>query len=91
MTPQEELSERCHELNPEALKCDGLDEAIVGISERFGQGSLLVYDVGKIIDILMTRDDMSHDEAIEWYEFNIVGAWMGDGTPIFMTHTKAGD
>jgi hypothetical protein len=27
---------------------------------------------------------MSEEEAEEFYEFNTIGAWMGDGTPIFV-------
>lgn len=36
----------------------------------------------------MERDGMTHEDAMEFYEFNIVGAWMGNGTPIFMDSLK---
>jgi len=40
--------------------------------------------VKKVLEILMTRDGMSYEEAREFYEFNIVGAYVGPGTPVFV-------
>jgi len=73
------------EYNPEALKADGFDDAILGIASRCGQNDLIAYDVNKIISILMERDGMDYEEAQEFFEFNIVGAYMGENTPIFIT------
>jgi hypothetical protein len=28
--------------------------------------------------------EMSHQEAIEYYEFNILGAYMGETTPVYL-------
>lgn len=67
----------------ELLCADGFDDAIVGIGERF-TSVFVVYDFDKVIATLMTRDGMSHEDAMEWYEFNIVGAWVGDNTPCFL-------
>jgi len=44
----------------------------------------VVYDTTKIIDILCERDGMDRDEAAEYYEFNIAGAYVGDRTPMFI-------
>ena len=30
------------------------------------------------------KDGMSEDEAEEYFEFNVTGAWVGHGTPIFV-------
>ena len=73
------------EMSPEALLCDGFDEAIIGLATRIGMELVVAYDVEKIIGILMNRDGMDYEEAVEYYEFNIVGAWMGEFTPIFIT------
>jgi hypothetical protein len=43
----------------------------------------VAYDLNKIIDIL--KRDMSHDDALEWYAYNMVGAYMGDQTPVFIS------
>jgi hypothetical protein len=62
----------------EFIKIDGFDEAIIGI-EDFDMR--LIYSCSKIIDIL--KQEMSEEDAIEHFEYNIKGAWLGDKTPIF--------
>ena len=73
------------------LKLDGYDEALLGqatVWQRQGAGAervdTLIYSGPKILDILMTRDEMDGDEAREFLEFNIEGAYMGPDTPIIM-------
>ena len=72
------------EVAPEALICDGFDEAIIGVAERIGLGPVVAYDVEKILQKLITRDGMSYEEAVEYFDFNIQGAWMGEFTPVFI-------
>jgi hypothetical protein len=67
----------------EMMKIDGHDEAILGVVNRFGQDPILCYDYEKVISQLVT-DGMSMEEAVEWFDFNIIGAWVGDGTPCFI-------
>lgn len=70
------------------LKFTGYDEAIVGISNPWdtsGQKpTRLVYDGQKIMEILVSRDGMDHDEAAEFISFNTEGAYVGPNTPIVM-------
>lgn len=73
------------EINPDALLCDGFNEAIIGMAERINLGPVVAYDVQKIIEIMVERDGMTYEEAYEFYDFNIVGSWMGDFTPVFIT------
>jgi|TARA_R100001530_G_scaffold35744_1_gene27871 hypothetical protein len=69
------------------LKADGFDEAILGVTCRCGKPDILAYDVAKILDILVTRDGMTREEAVEYFEFNIEGAWVGENTPCYVyTH-----
>ena len=65
------------------LKADGLDEAIIGIGSRCGQEDLIIYDIDKVIWILM-QQGMTDSEAVEFFEFNIQGSWQGEETPIWM-------
>jgi hypothetical protein len=58
------------------------DEAILGIAERFGMDPVVCYDRTRCIDILAR--DMPREDAEEFFEFNTIGAWMGDCTPIFV-------
>ena len=67
------------------LKWDGFDNAIIGVGERNNSDSMIVYDYNKMVKILVTRDDMSYEEAEEYIDYNIVGAWIGDTTPIIVT------
>jgi len=62
------------------------DEAIVGITRRDGV-AVLVYDTEKVIDCL-TKDGTSVEDAWDWYFFNIEGAYMGPGTPMYITTMK---
>ena len=67
----------------ETLIADGFDEAIIGIGRQFNK-QLVIYDEDKCIQILMERDGMTDEEAIEFFEFNVVGAYVGDHTPIYV-------
>ena len=60
------------------LKADGFDEAIIGVDEN---AMRLIYSVSKSIEILMK--EMSHEDAIEYFTFNVSGTYMGDKTPIW--------
>ena len=64
------------------MRVDGFDEAIIGLGVRCGQTDILVYDASKCIDIL--HKDMPMYDALEYFEYNILGAYMGKGTPIFV-------
>ena len=79
MTPEE-----IADINPEALLCDGFDEAIIGMAERINLGPVVAYDVDKILGIMVERDGMTYEEAIEYFDFNILGAWMGENTPVYI-------
>ena len=68
---------------PDLLKADGFDEAILGVVQRIGIEAIC-YDLNKVIEILMTRDGMDEEEAWEYYQFNIAGAWVGESTPVFI-------
>jgi len=61
------------------------DAAILGVADRIGMSPIVAYDTAKILDILCERDGMEGDEAVEYFEFNIVGAYVGERTPIFIT------
>lgn len=67
---------------PDLLKADGFDKAIVGVVQRMGIQAIC-YDEDKVIDILM-EDGMTYEEAVEYFDFNIAGAWVGESTPFFL-------
>jgi len=59
---------------------DGFDDAIIGVDDN---NLKIVYDIYKVIDILI-KDGMTDDEAIEFYEYNIAGSYVGENTPSFI-------
>jgi hypothetical protein len=71
----------------EMIKIDGFDHCIVGIAERCGESPLLVYDREKIVESLIVQG-LTFEEAQEYVDFNISGAWMGEGTPLIMESIK---
>ena len=72
----------------DVLLADGFDEAFIGMCERFGMEPVAAYDRNRCIEILVQRDEMTYEEAEEFFTFNVIGAWVGDGTPVFLTLTS---
>jgi len=62
---------------------DGFDCAVVGVGRTFDGPLCAVYDIDKIVQELM-KDGMDHDEAHEYFDYNIAGSYVGEQTPIFM-------
>ena len=67
-----------------AILLDGLDGAIIGIVEGFGNGRRILYSKQIILDILQERDSMTMGEAEEFYDFNIIGLHAGDQNAVFL-------
>lgn len=63
------------------LLADGFDEAFLGIGQQFNN-IFAVYDKFKCIKIL--AKDMTLEEAEEYFDFNVVGAYVGENTPVFV-------
>jgi hypothetical protein len=81
--------EEITELTPDALFADGFDEALIGVVERACQPPIALYDREKCIAILMKQGAGTREEAEEYFEFNTLGAWVGDHTPAFATIHRA--
>jgi len=64
------------------LKADGFDEAIIGLDEKSGR---LIYSTTKCLEILVKDEEMTMEEAIEHFYYNVSGAYFGEQTPIFCT------
>ena len=78
------LSENYPDFLDKILLADGMEKAFVGVVETYGQEPRACYDSTKCLDILQERDGMSLEEAAEFYEFNIIGAYVGKHTPAFI-------
>jgi hypothetical protein len=68
------------------LKADGFDKAIMGMASIWRDNSkvdVLVYDGNKMAKSLK-KDGMTYDEAVEFIEFNVEGAYVGIETPVIV-------
>jgi hypothetical protein len=78
---KEELEQALSLIDEEIMVMDGFEEAFIGLSLRCGQPTLASYSWEKMVYILMDRDGMEYDEAVEYISYNCLGAWMGELTP----------
>ena len=65
----------------------GFEEALIGYGNQFNN-HLAIYDREKCIDILMERDGMDIEEAEEYFEYNVQGAYVGEETPVFLNQEE---
>ena len=79
------IREEIAQTYPDLLVMDPeyLDEAIVGVVTRIGLEAVC-YSTEKVIQLLMQHDGMTDEEAIEYMDFNMKGAWVGETTPVFL-------
>jgi hypothetical protein len=80
--PFEELSK----YNDEMFFLNGYDEnSLVGVCFRHGKKIVSVYNDYLCIRSLIDRDGMDESDAVEYFEYNTRGAYVGDNTPMFLT------
>jgi len=68
--------------NEQCLLADGFEKGLIGIT--CGIEPRAVYDINKMITILMERDEMDYNEAVEFLEYNVIGAYVGEKTPVYI-------
>jgi hypothetical protein len=71
-------------MDESALLMDGFEEAFIGFTRRINEPLLAVYDWEKMVDVLVQRDGMDYDEAVEYIDYNCLGAWVGERTPLIV-------
>jgi hypothetical protein len=76
------LKELLEKIDPELLYADGFDDCILGLTFR-ETVPVVLYSSSKIIRSL--SKDMPYEEAIEYFDFNIGCAYVGERTPVFLT------
>jgi hypothetical protein len=65
------------------LFADGFDDCIIGVVSGLDCIYKVVYDTGKIVNKLIS-DGMTAEEAEEYFDFNILGSYVGDRTPLYV-------
>lgn len=69
------------------LVMDGYDDCIVGVVEGFGHRPIVCYDKERVL-LRLRSCGMEEDDALEFFYFNQIGAWIGDSTPCFLSMNK---
>jgi hypothetical protein len=75
------------------------DEAVIGLANRINLNDVVAYNKDKVIDIIYhqtvldeedlklsaeEQDSRRYEMAVEHFEFNVIGGWVGEQTPIFI-------
>ena len=80
-----DVQERLTDIDPNIILFDGLDDAIIGHAYlKQSQTHVAVYDYDKIVEALMESQGMNRKGAWEYADFNIVGAYLGEYTPVIL-------
>jgi hypothetical protein len=66
----------------QTMLATGFEKAIIGL-DTTGEVFRVIYDIDKIVEILMEDNEMTEEDALEHLSYNIMGGWVGDGTPIY--------
>lgn len=72
------------EVPSETLLADGLERGLIGYVTPMNSPPLAIYNYNDCVVALMEDNSWGYDDAIEWMEFNVVSAYVGAGTPLFM-------
>ena len=75
---KEKIIEQLEQQEETSIFYDGFDDAIIGVELNTFR---IIYSTTKCIEILCK--DMSEDDAREYFDFNVVGGYVGEKTPIF--------
>jgi len=76
------ISEFVEENGSSVVRVNGFDDCVLGTIEK-EDDLVLVYDSDKII-MKLINEGLSYEEAVEHYEYNIVGSWVGNQTPLYV-------
>ena len=66
------------------IKADGFDNAILGVTALPDGTEVLVYDKRRCIQILMFTLGFDYSAAIEFFEFNVKEADLGNEAPLYV-------
>jgi len=82
MNIREELAEQYGE-DLLFLDEDFFDKAIVGVVHQFNN-TVVCYDKNMVIDLLSVENEMSEEDALDYFYYNTIGAYVGEKTPAFL-------
>ncbi len=75
----------------EVLLADGFEAAFIGVASRTGLPLLAAYSYHRAVKVLMEREGMTYEDAVDWLDFNVVTVWAGERTPLWIYEPVDGD
>jgi len=79
-----ELIEEHYGDTEEIVFADGFDDAIIGFEPNLWR---VVYSREKVFHLLMVVG-MTESESVEYAEYNVFGAYVGENTPLWVEEFK---
>lgn len=76
--------EQIQNINPEAIKFDGLDDAVIGFGNHCGKDAVLIYSYRGIVTELIRQMNCNRDDADDWFNCNIENVYLGPHMPIIL-------
>lgn len=73
------------EIDPYIVVFEDLNNALIGYCDIFNK-TIAIYDKKKVIKLLMDKNNWTEEDSEEYYEYNIVGCYLGDLTPGFISY-----
>ena len=73
--------------NPEMLFADGYDDALIGYTDS----GVAVYCIEDIIMIMVNEEEMTEEDALEHFYYNVAGSYVGEYTPIYIHELRLGN
>lgn len=71
------------EVNPDALYPTEYEDAIVGIVCTKEHDYVFLIDINIILNTLVNQENMDEAEAMEHIDFNIMGSYVGENSPVY--------
>ena len=79
---REKLNTWLEEREITLLLADGFDDALIGMTSDSPPRA--VYSIEKCLEKLEKEDRMTPEQACDYFYFNVVGAYVGEETPVFI-------
>ena len=73
--------------NPEMLFADGYDDALIGYTDS----GVAVYCIEDIIMIMVNEEEMTEEDALDHFYYNVAGSYVGEYTPIYIHELRLGN
>jgi len=82
------ILEELVEDNPDALLLDGFEAAMVGMTVGHWRPNVAVYDVDLLVEVHASRSGVSRREADAFVSSELIGAYTGENSPLFVRHAR---